>query len=393
MPRIPTYACDLPDGRRIRFSLKKRPNSDCYFVCFRDADNRRRELTTGERAKHAAEDVAPEKIRKDYSAKKQDQLSWDDAVDMMVRHMRAQNLRPGTIQQYELAVNVLRKVFPMSYGPANITSAMAEQFKIERMETKKRDRQEKSNGCKRVKPVTVEGNIKNLSIVFGHWFRDTLKIVDGNPFADVKPPKYDKTPPRIVQPDEKKGLTEWLENRWHWRLPLLFLDVKATIGCRIGELCQAGSDSLQGGKIYFLSETTKGRRQRACKLPTALYQELKAIAGPTYVFEAFSDQLRSIYNQRGEQAHAKSIRDFTPARLKRWIQDEVKLYFATTGKKRFKLHNLRGTAMTRAREAGISVDDAAVAFGCNPITMKQYYLSPDEEAIADSVFDRLATAN
>ena len=83
-------------------------------------------------------------------------------------------------------------------------------------------------------------------------------------------------------------------------------------------------------------------------------------------------------------------KEFTPARLKRWIQDEVKLYFTLTGKDRFKLHSLRATAMTRAREAGIPVDDAAVAFGCNPATMKQYYLAPDEEAIADSVFDRLA---
>jgi hypothetical protein len=37
--------------------------------------------------------------------------------------------------------------------------------------------------------------------------------------------------------------------------------------------------------------------------------------------------------------------------------------------KKFKLHNFRGTAMSRARMAGISYDDAAVAFGCNSQTM------------------------
>ncbi len=390
MPRIPSYACNLPDGRRIRYSLQKRSGSDCYFVYFRDANNRRRELTTGERAKHAAQDVAPEKIREDYAAKKQDRLSWDDAMDLMVRHMKAQNLRPGTIQQYKLAANALRKVFPKSIGPADVTPAMAERFKVERMEAKA-PRKKGQRKDSKVQPVTVEGNLNNLSIVFGHWLHDTLKIVDGNPFAGVESPKYDKAPPRIVRADEKKGLMEWLEKRWpDWRLLPLFLEVKATIGCRIGELCQAGSDCLQGGKIYFMSETTKGRRQRACKLPLAMYDELKAIAGPTYVFESFSDQLRDIYKRRGELAHAKTIRGFTPARLKRWIQDEAKLYFTTTGKDRFKLHNFRGTAMTRAREVGIPIDDAAVAFGCNPATMKQYYLAPDEEAIADSVFDRLA---
>ncbi len=126
-----------------------------------------------------------------------------------------------------------------------------------------------------------------------------------------------------------------------------------------------------------------------CKLPPAFYEELKASAGPTYVFERFSEQLRDIYARRGESAHARVVKDYISARLKRWIQDEAKLYFATTGRKRFKLHNLRATAMTRAREVGIPVDEAAVAFGCNLATMKQYYLAPDEEAIADSVFDRL----
>ena len=32
----------------------------------------------------------------------------------------------------------------------------------------------------------------------------------------------------------------------------------------------------------------------------------------------------------------------------------------------FKLHNFRGTAMSKARMAGISYDDDAVAFGCHP---------------------------
>jgi len=366
--------------------LKKRPDSPCYFVCFRDADNRRRELTTEERAKHAAEDVAPKKIRDDYAAAGQENLSWDEATALMVEHATAEKLRPGTIQQYELAIGALRKVFPDAHGPADVTPAMAERFKVKRSKAKRsKTKSEKVE----LSPRTVEGNLKNLSIAYNWWCK-RCKVLSENPFEEVTPPKYDKTPPRIVRPDEKKELMKWLQQRWGWRLPLLLLEVKATIGCRIGELCQTTTDSLRGGKIYFLSETTKGRRQRACKLPPAMYAELKALASPTYVFEGFSEQLRAIYNRRGESAHAKAIKDYSPARLKRWIQDEVKLYFTTTGKDRFKLHNLRATAMTRAREAGISVDDAAVAFGCNPATMKQYYLAPDEEAIADAVFDRLA---
>ena len=329
MPRIPSYACDLPNGQRIRYSLKKRSGSRCYFVCFRDADNRRRELTTGEHAKYAAEDAAPEKIRKDYLSKRQEGLAWDDAVDSMIRHMQAQNLRSGTIQQYELAVRTLRKVFPDSEGPADITPAMAEQFKLERMKAKLRAAKKKLDDGKKekVKPRTVEGNIGNLSIVFGHWFRDTMKIVDGNPFANVAPPKYDKTPPRIITAEEQNGLLHWLQERWKWRLPVLFLEVKAAIGCRISELAHATTEGLKDGRITFASETTKGRKQRACRLPATLYAELQGIAGSRHVFERFSEELREVHQKRGRPHHAKAVGNFTPEQLVHWLQVQTRLYF------------------------------------------------------------------
>jgi predicted phage-related endonuclease len=45
--------------------------------------------------------------------------------------------------------------------------------------------------------------------------------------------------------------------------------------------------------------------------------------------------------------------------------------------------------MSRARQAGIGESDAAIAFGCNPSTMREHYLALDETAIADEVFSRL----
>ena len=303
----------------------------------------------------------------------------------MVRHMRAQNLRAGTIQQYQLAVNALRKVFPKIIGPADITPAMAERFKLERMEAKTHT----AKNRRKVKPVTVGGNLNNLSIVYGHWFRDILKIVDGNPFANVQPPKYDKAPPRIVAAEEQQGFFDWLQSRWGWRLPLLFLEVKAAIGCRISELAHATTEGLKDGRITFASETTKGRRQRACRLPASLYAELRKTAGSQYVFERFSEELRAIHRKRGMLHHARTVHDFCPPRLVNWLQDQSRLYFEETKAKRFKLHNFRGTAMSKARMAGIAESDAAVAFGCNPSTMREHYLALDEAAIADKVFSAI----
>ena len=120
-----------------------------------------------------------------------------------------------------------------------------------------------------------------------------------------------------------------------------------------------------------------------------LVPELQAIAGPTYLFERFSEELRAVYRAKGNRYAANAIKEFTPARLKRWIQDAAKAYFDTTKAPRFKLHNFRGTAMSKARLAGVSYDDAAVAFDCDPRVMQQHYAAFDKATVADRVFGHI----
>ena len=377
--RVPTHSCELPDGQRVRFSLKKRADSPFYFLTFRDADGRRRELTTEQTAKHAAEDSAKPILIDAYTSHGAT-VVWADALTLLTEHAKAKNLRPATIQQYDLVVRTLHKLFPDTKGPAEITPAMAQTFAVKRMNR---------TGKRKLAPRTVAGNIDNLSIVFGCWFRDVLKIVKGNPFESVKPPKVDKKPPRLISAEEKKALLDWLQAEWDWRLPILFLETKAAIGCRIAELASAGSEGLKEGRITFASETTKGRRQRSCLLPAPLFAELRAMAGPTFVFERFTPELRAIHLRRGYPNHARATRDFQPDRLVGWLQDQNSRYFETTKAPRFKLHNLRGTAMSRARMAGVAESDAAIAFGCNPQTMRGHYLALDEAKIADGVFAKM----
>ncbi|MBN2023395.1 MAG: phage integrase N-terminal SAM-like domain-containing protein [Pirellulales bacterium] len=311
-------------------------------------------------------------MREDCASKEDKQaLSWDDAISLVTRHMKARNLRPGSIGQYLGTIRVLRRAFPKTHGPDDITPRMAETYKLMRAE----------DGYE---PRTIRNDINNLSIVYGLWWRNVCKILDANPFAEVVPPKEDKVPPRIVTPEEKQRFFSWLENRWPgWRLPVLLLEVKAAIGCRIGELAGATTDGLQEGRLIFTSKTTKGRKQRACLLPPALFAELQQIAGPVYVFERFA---RELFVARKKMY---PFLPFTPARLVKWLQGEADRYFRTTKAKRFKLHSLRATAMSQARMAGIPEGDAAVAFGCNPETMRKHYLNLDEVAIADQVFARM----
>jgi integrase len=371
--------CILSDGRRVKFTLKKRCRDPYYLVYFRTPDGRPKEKSTSEANKRRATDSAIVIISEEYSPKPvRPNPSWDEATKVMVRYMEADNLRPGTITQYQMAVNGLRRLFPETCGPAAITPQLAQKYKVLRLETK-------------IAPRTVEGNLGNLNIVYGHWWRDICRILVENPFEGVAPPKADKRPPRIISPEEEQAFLSWLSRHWRgWRFPAMFLEVKKVTGCRIGELAKAPTTNLRDGRLYFEASTTKGRKQRAVKLPPALYEELRDAAGRKFVFGEFSKQLRAIHRKRGKPGYGTMVGEFQPERLVNWLQDQVIRYFKKNPKaKRFKLHNFRGTAMSRARMAGVSFDDAAVAFGCNPETMRQHYVALEEQEISDRVMDKI----
>lgn len=381
--RSSSLICVLEDGRRVKFSIKKRKRDPYYLVCFHGKDNRKKERSTKESNKRRAEDAGIVIIRELFRTRAViGNSSWNESVEMMRRFMQAHNLRPGTIYQYELAVRNLKKVFPDTHGPNDITSMMAQTFKVIRLESGK-------------SPRTVGGNIKNLRIVYGHWWRDVCRIVSSDPFAEVQPPKEDKRAPRIISPAEEQQFLTWLTNKWdNWRLPLVFLETKSFTGCRIGELANARTDDLRVGRLRFESETTKGRKQRAVKLPPSLYKELQSIAGNAFVFEVFAEQLRKTHLKRGNPHHARAVKEFAPVRLIYWLQRQANNYFkSNSSANKFKLHNFRSTAMSRARMSGVSYDDAAVAFACSPQTMRAHYINLDEQEITDRVMDTIQNGN
>ena len=82
------------------------------------------------------------------------------------------------------------------------------------------------------------------------------------------------------------------------------------------------------------------------------------------------------------------VRRFAPERFVNWLEDQALVLQGKPEVNKFKLHNFRATAMSRARMAGVTYDDAAVAFGCNPQTMRQHYIALDEVEISDRVMDQ-----
>ena len=75
------------------------------------------------------------------------------------------------------------------------------------------------------------------------------------------------------------------------------------------------------------------------------------------------------------------------------MENQAVLYFEENPTARkFKLHNFRGMAITNAKRLGVSFEEAAVAFGCDPETMRQHYLALDEVAITDRVMAEIQGA-
>lgn len=372
--------CVLPDGRRVGYSLKRRGRDPFYLAVFRGPDGRPRERSTKEPNQKRARDATIALIIDEYTPRTTIRsVTWDEADAVMVQHMKGQNLRPRTIDDYRMVIRKLRAAFPEARGPADITESMAKQYKIARI----------GEG---LSAHTVGGNLNKFSVIWRKWLIEECGLVAENPWEKIEHPKTDRLRPRIITSDEQALFLEWLERRWEgWRLPALFLRVKASIGCRLLELCSARTNQLREGRLVFESESCKGRKERQSRLPPDLYDELRSIAGKTYLWERFPQDLRSIYRRRGQARAAQAVGDFSPARLKRWIQKEKDDFLAAHKDdhrvRRFKLHNFRGTAMSRAKQAGATYDQASVAFGCHPETMRKHYLLLDEMAISDAVFE------
>ncbi|CAN5914174.1 hypothetical protein BH23PLA1_BH23PLA1_43490 [soil metagenome] len=101
----PSEVCVLDDGRRVRYSLKKRERDPYYLVVFRRPDGVRRERSTKEGNKKRAADSAVAVIRSEHQPKSNLPLvAWDEAVNRLVGHMEGHNLRPQSIRSYKAAI-------------------------------------------------------------------------------------------------------------------------------------------------------------------------------------------------------------------------------------------------------------------------------------------------
>jgi integrase len=313
--------------------------------------------------------------------------TWDECREAFEKAMKADNLRPSYIASSREAFNVLQRTIPGLPSPALLTEAQANEYK-------------RSRAGAGISPWSIRSDLACLKALFGKWLGRECGLLSTNPFANVRPPKCDDPDVRIVSATEATELANWFSERWNgWRLPVLFLEVATQVGWRATELASLrAEDLLDDGIVQCVAQSSKTRKQKFGQLSPALHTELRERCAGGWVWGRFSDELRRLLILWKRQPnHAASVRDFSPARLVAWLQDELKRYNAVQAAKAAEvkrewqtitLHDLRRTAITWMQMSGMSEKETGMIVGATPGVIRKHYDKLDQLAIAKRSMER-----
>lgn len=375
----------LCHGHVVGFSVKQFGNAPTYVACFSSPDGRRLKRDTNQTRIGQAVEAARIIIEKEYAPAptQPEKVSWDRAVERLKGRIATSGNRTSTLGYYLKLIRLVRKVYGVTGGPADISPGMAAAWRDTMMSTTNRRKKLPSAHY-------VAGLLGGLSALWQKWFIDDLKIVAGNPWQDVEPPKADKLPVKYATDEMIQHFYGWVGERFgDWPFPKLFLSAKAYTGCRLMDLCGLKSAQLREGRLVFPADLTKGRKERSVPLPEDLYAALDAFKGKTWLWEHYPEGLKAALQAKGWPTHQLKP-GFDAQRLYYWVG----LLFSDYHKKYperppLTSHMFRKRAFTLAWEAGIDMRQASIAYGCNVDTLMRHYVAMDEQQVTDDVFARM----
>lgn len=385
MGRQAKFSFILPDGKtRVGYGFKFR--GDIYRVQFADPANPEKylELSTGCRTENDAHIQAAKLVLKAYQPTMPANprvTGWDEAVAELER---TPGLRPDSVRNYRTVINVLRSILPDVNGPFQITQEHAHRFK--RLYLSGRTTRAKGEDAKKHarSATSCRTYLRSLRSLWNVHFKE-LGYVATNPWLNVPYPDVPKKEVIIPTEDAFTYFTNWLMKRYpDWPIPRLFVTVKAMAGCRTLDLCQVRSDQLRNGKLTFTKDQTKTKKARTVPLPADLYLELRAVAGPVYLWEAYTD---------GAKIHrpGRHMREtFDPKTLYWAISNIFREYNEANPDRKVKPHDLRKRAITLTTLATQSVDATADAIGIDPQTARRYYNDATKAFNSDELLKKMA---
>jgi len=369
MGRHWSYEHVLKSGRTVGYGLIDVGGT--YRIRFVGPEGRKAERATGATTKGDARTRARDIIETEYTPVTDGPraATWEDALEYLAR---TPDLRPDSIRGYSTAVRAVRRALPTLAGPGDVTPALAETFKrVTLSGTFRRGKAADAASYGR-SPTTCTTYLRCLRSLWAkHW--RPAGIVTANPWKEVPYPNAPRgRRVRATDDDTVKEFFSWLGARYpEWDAPALWYQVKILTGCRTLDLCKAKAADLRPDGIHLSATAAKTRAARTVKLPPAIVERLRKVAGPEWLWEATVAE--SKVHRPSVRTHARSDYDprtwfWTVANLAREFNE------SRPGKPRLRPHDLRArTATIVAREAGEgAVDLIAQSLGMDPQTARHY---------------------
>lgn len=374
-----------PLAQRVGFSSKRR--GKFLAVVFIGPDGKRLQKATPCRKPDLDfEEEALRIIRQAYSSVYLDpkRVSWDEALTKI-----ASDLRPDTLTAYTKAVRILRQTLEgegiQPPSPIDISPQHAAIFsRVWLAGTFKRGKGKDAKRYKR-KPTTLAFYLRQLSAVWEQWL--LLGYVRENPWKGVRMPTTNKTRKLVPGEEDVTAFFTWVVSRYpQWERLHALLDLKALSGCRSQDICQLRSDQLRDGRVVWEADQTKHREDRAVLVPDELFQKLRRLAGPTYLWEGFIEDMEKYRPSKNRKTSG-----FAPKTVF-WVMANIFREFGEKypARKHLTPHSFRRRAITLVTTATQSIDATAQVIGVSAATARRYYLDAQRAFNTDEIMKKVA---
>lgn len=367
--------CEVPDHGKVGFTLSKR--GSYYFVRFVGPNGKYERKTTRMTAKNEAKIEAERMILREFRPDQFENLvplTWDEFLQKLQQAMTINGNRPTTFLLYTYAIRAVMKALPETTGPHDIGPKEAQRFK-EAFLTHgfKKSKAEDGTVYKR-NPSSFNGYLTALRAIWSKWLKE-LKMTGRNPWNEIAFAKVNKKSPEAPDEDVLAEFFKFVRDTYPgWDLPILFLQTKCLLGCRLMDLCSARSNQLKNGSLSLEPEHMKTRDFRRVPLPENLYRALQALKGKEYLWERYPEQCYAFLKARGHGGPSLRMKmEFSPVLFSRFIFKLFERFHKATGKK-LTSHMLKKRAITLLFMEGVPAEVTAKMLNTDPQTIERYYL-------------------
>jgi len=388
MGRIWAKLCEVTPDVKIGYSSKMRKGRP-WLVVFFEGEKRIEKGTRHEvRSKKPpaefwdeAEEIVREYFRPAALFPTAKVKTWDEALEEVIA--TSPTTRAETIRSFRAGIKAVKEVLPDVKTPSALTEDHVRRFSKLWL-----SKPNKQTGGPR-SPVTLSYYLRALSSFANHL--KALGYVKANPWKGAsvpKPPKRDKKPSPTEA--EVNAFFSWVHERYpNWKALHALLNLKNISASRTADVCQVKTAQLRGGRLTFTADITKTNEDRGLPLPKSLFEALKEVAGPVWVWEGLFAEIRQY--RKASNGYPSSFSWKTVYAVVNNIFREYN-EGPNAGKTRFTPHGLRRRGITAAVKATGSIDAGAHAIGVTSQTAAKHYLDAKQAFETDEVMTKLGEA-